>query len=321
MRISEYVCELLYRYNCVIIPELGAFLTQRIPATLAEDNQLFYPPKKQIFFNGQINSNDGLLANYISKCEQISYEDANFKIRRFVQEIYEELNTKGIVSFYEIGDFTLNTENKLVFNAKHTVNYLTESFGLATLKTSEIARVIETPFVSKPPVITINNDSNDSKKGSNPILKYAAVGILLLGISGIALKSSKSKLDNYNTQQVLAANNEINDRIQSASFVLEIEESLPAILVEINKPKPEVTNTNKPTYHIIAGAFRERANATKKINQLTRKGFNPIYIGKNSYGLHQVAYQSFTDESEAINNLNKLKKAENSAAWLLTTNN
>ena len=320
MTISEYVCELLYRYNCVIIPELGAFLTQRIPATLADHNQLFYPPKKQISFNEQINTNDGLLANYIAKCEQTSYENANFKIKRFVQEIREELNSKGIVSFYEIGDFTLNTENKLVFSAKHTVNYLTESFGLETLTTSEITRATGIPVPAKTPVIAINN-TNDSKKGSNPILKYAAVGVLLLGISGIALKSSKNNLDDYNTKQISAAESEVNNRIQSASFVLDIEESLPAILVEINTPKSEVIDASGPTYHIIAGAFRARTNATKKIKQLTRKGFEPIYIGKNSYGLHQVAYESFTNESEAINSLNKLKKTENPAAWLLTVNN
>lgn len=318
MTLSEYVCELLYRYNCVIIPELGAFLTRRIPATLAKDERLFYPPKKQISFNKQINTNDGLLANYIAKCEGISYENANFKIKRFVQEIHDELQTKGTVSFYEIGDFTLSTENNLVFNAKHTVNYLTESFGLSNVTASEVTRVVDVPSTEEVPVISINNKSKNTKKESSPFLKYAAVGILLLGISGVAIKSNSS----YQAQKSIAVENKINDHIQSASFVLEIEESLPAILVEVNTPsKPETIVSNTTTYHVIAGAFREYANATKKMKQLASKGYNPLYIGQNSYGLHQVAYQAFENESEAINSLKKFKKTENPSAWLLTTNN
>jgi len=51
-------------------------------------------------------------------------------------------------------------------------------------------------------------------------------------------------------------------------------------------------------HHIIAGAFRYRTNANKKINQLKRRGFNPSYIGTNPFGLHMVAYETFTDSKK-----------------------
>lgn len=311
MTLSEYICELLYRYNCVIIPDFGAFLTQRIPASMSEEAQLFYPPQKRISFNNQIVNNDGLLANYIAKCEAISYEDANTKIRQFVQEINHELDTKEKVSFSEIGFFTINFEQNLTFEPLHTVNYLTESFGLAPLKTVEVTRTDKTIPAATNVASTIPETKIIPQK-SNYILKYAAVGVLLLGISGIGINSHKQKINAYNTQQYVEAEHEVKQQLQSASFVFDVKEALPSINIEIKKPEISAN------YHIIAGAFREYKNATKKLRQLNQKGFKAKYIGKNKYGLHQVTYDSFSNENDAINALNHLKRTENPAAWLLT---
>jgi len=305
MLVPEYICELLYRYNCVIIPNFGAFLTQRIPATIPEGTQLFYPPQKRISFNKQIVDNDGLLANYIAKSEHISYEESNLKIRQFVLDINQQLNTKGRVSLSEIGFFTINHEQKLIFEPLHTVNYLTEAFGLTPLKTNLVTRIFEPEQIVKLPPSITETEANAPSQKNNYLLKYAAVGVLLLGISGVGLKS-------YNNSQELQASKAVKQELQSASFVFNVEEALPSIDIEIEKQHTHIN----PNYHIIAGAFREYKNATKKLRQLKRKGYDASYIGENKYGLHQVAYSSFTNENKAINTLNRLKKTENAAAWL-----
>ena len=46
MQLETYISDLLYRYECVTIPEFGAFLTQPISATIDEASNAFYPPKK-----------------------------------------------------------------------------------------------------------------------------------------------------------------------------------------------------------------------------------------------------------------------------------
>jgi len=318
MTLSEYICELLYRYNCVIIPEFGAFLTERIPATISQEANLFYPPQKRISFNNQIVNNDGLLANYIAKKETISYENANSKIQQFIQEINQELNSKGKISFSEIGFFTIDSAGNLTFEPLHTTNYLTESFGLPTLKTSEILRNTETltNSIQKYEVKEIKavTKTEVAPQKSSYILKYAAVGVLLLGIGGIGLKSHKQNIDAYNTKLYVDAEQVVTQQLQSASFVFDVPEALPAINIEVKKPESNID------YHIIAGAFREYKNVTKKLRKLRKKGFDAKYIGKNKYGLHQVTYASFSNQNEAINNLNRLKRTENASAWLLTVN-
>ena len=81
MQISTYINDLLYRYECVIIPGFGAFLTQYQSARI--ENNSFHPPGKALLFNRQLQANDGLLANYVASAENCSYELALQKIRNF----------------------------------------------------------------------------------------------------------------------------------------------------------------------------------------------------------------------------------------------
>ena len=62
MQVSQYIQELLYQYECVTIPNFGAFLTRSFEAKL-DDNGKFFPPRKEVTFNQLLSSNDGILGN------------------------------------------------------------------------------------------------------------------------------------------------------------------------------------------------------------------------------------------------------------------
>ena len=59
MQLETYISDLLYRYECVSVPGFGAFLTQRVSAKINDTTNTFYPPKKTVSFNEQIQKNDG----------------------------------------------------------------------------------------------------------------------------------------------------------------------------------------------------------------------------------------------------------------------
>ena len=77
MILANSINDLLYRYNCVIIPDFGGFVTNKISAKMNKAPNTFYPPAKQITFNSHLKVNDGLLANYIASSENISFEKAS----------------------------------------------------------------------------------------------------------------------------------------------------------------------------------------------------------------------------------------------------
>src|SRR5690606_8086535 len=90
MQLSNYIADLLYRYECVIIPGFGAFLTRSQSARIDESTHTFYPPSKVLSFNKQLQVNDGLLANYVASVEKCSYAMALQKVRNFASHLSSE---------------------------------------------------------------------------------------------------------------------------------------------------------------------------------------------------------------------------------------
>ena len=105
MILANYISDLLYRYECVIVPEFGGFVTNKIGAKINESNDTFYPPSKQITFNSHLNINDGLLANYIASLENISFDEASKAIPLAVITWQHKLQTKPV----EIGSIGVLT--------------------------------------------------------------------------------------------------------------------------------------------------------------------------------------------------------------------
>lgn len=307
MQLEHYISDLLYRYECVTVPNFGAFLSQRVSATVHDSTNAFYPPKKRLSFNEQIQTNDGLLAHYIADVEKIPFETATQKIAKRVKALKSYLIEGETLAFENIGDLKLNNEEKIEFTPSYHLNYLTDAFGLSQLVSPAVAREAykETVEAIEEVVpITITPEKRKTKL----YIKYAAVGIIALTLGGIGISNYYiNDIANQNQIAQEEANAQLDTKIQEATFV--ISNPLPTVTLNVTK---QVGN-----YHIVAGAFRVEANSDKKVEQLKNEGFKARKIGVNRHGLHQVAYASYQDRYEALRALNEVRKTSNPDAWLL----
>ncbi|WAC01122.1 SPOR domain-containing protein [Lacinutrix neustonica] len=307
MQLEHYISDLLYRYECVTVPNFGAFLSQRVSATVHETTNAFYPPKKSLAFNEQIQTNDGLLARYIADVEDVSFERATEKIANQVKSLKSYLIEGEVVAFENIGDLKLNNEGKIVFSPSYHLNYLTDAFGLSQLVSPPVTREVykETvEAIEKVIPITVTAE----KRKAIPYLKYAAAAIIALTIGGFGV--SNYHINNIATQNEMAqeeANAQLDTKIQEATFI--ISNPLPTVTLKVTK--------QTGNYHIVAGAFRVEANSDKKVEQLQAQGFKARKIGMNRYGLHQVAYATYENRFEALRVLNEIRESSNEDAWLL----
>lgn len=140
MQITTYINDLLYRYECVIIPGFGALLTQYHSARIDSETHILYPPSKTLSFNRQLQTNDGLLANYIASVEKCSYESSLQKLRNYTKKLSIQLTEGATVSLSNIGDFHLNDENSVQFLPSSNQNFNTTSFGLSSVGISKVSR-------------------------------------------------------------------------------------------------------------------------------------------------------------------------------------
>jgi len=140
MKIARYIGDLLYDYECVVIPGLGGFLTNDKPASIQSNTHHFHPPYKQVMFNAYLKTNDGLLIKYIARKEKISYKEAKAQVDEFVYLCNNALKSGEKVNFYKVGSLYLNNNGKIIFEQDNTINYNADAFGLTGFVSPAVRR-------------------------------------------------------------------------------------------------------------------------------------------------------------------------------------
>ena len=151
LSIPKHINNLLYSHECVIVSGLGAFIVNEESTIIDENKNLFSPFKKIISFNPEIKKNDGLLANYISEIENISFEEACVKIASFVNRILIKINNGDAYHLETIGLLQLNNSGYIVFKKEEELNFNPDSFGLDSFYFPQIKKqsnFIQTQYIS-----------------------------------------------------------------------------------------------------------------------------------------------------------------------------
>ena len=290
MKISSYIFELLQSHDCVIVPNFGALVARNISAKISSDGSKIFPPNKELSFNKNLVKNDGLLINAISSIENISYEGAEQKISNWVRRTNKKLEKQRYIEIKNIGSISLEN-TKYVFVPNQNSIFLKSSYGFNSIDSSQITR--------------------RQKSINNNYLKYAAILIVFLSLTGVFTKSYFDSVNEFNKASYAEANLEIEKKIQKATF--NINTSLPVVKLPIRK--------QYGSFHIIAGSFRLKENSLKMISQLKEKGFiEARKVGVNKVGLLQVAYNSYDTVEEARLALSEIRTKQDLNAWLLIKN-
>lgn len=320
MGVEHYLNELLYRYNCVVIPGFGAFLTQKKSAVLHKASNTFYPPTKILSFNKQLTSNDGLLVSYMAQAEKKGYEVMLRSVNDTVKNWNIVLQKGERLPLPNVGELWQNTEGKILFQPSEKVNYLTSSFGLVPFVSKPVTREVlkeEVVQLEEKIPFTITPEARTSTT-IRPYLKYAAIFLLALSTGLAGYTTYQNGIESQQMAQE-DAQEQVSKHIQEATFFDTSPLELPVLNLNISSTADKALKTatkGQKIHHIIAGAFRFKTNADKKIRQLKRRGFNPSYIGTNKFGLYMVAYESFTDSKKALSTLKEIRQSHSKDAWL-----
>jgi CCDC81-like prokaryotic HU domain 1/CCDC81-like prokaryotic HU domain 2/SPOR domain len=154
--IGDYLKKLLYQYDCLVVPGLGAFLTHAVSASYNERDGLFLPPRRRLAFNEAMRLDDGILINYLMFHERCNREAALAHIDAFVQEIRQSAHQLGSYTIDGIGLFSLNAENSLQFDPELRHNFLSSAYGLAPVHVQSASVLLAQPVTELVNVFTRN---------------------------------------------------------------------------------------------------------------------------------------------------------------------
>jgi hypothetical protein len=339
--VDHYISELLFLHDCVILPDFGGFVGNQQSAKLNNITSILIPPSKQILFNANLKTNDGLLITHVSNQENISQDSAKNEVVDFATQISAKLHSSKVLRIDKIGLFTLGKEGNVIFLQDSTNNYSLDAFGMKATHNKAISRANEV----EEKVVSIIQNIRTQNNNPKMFLKVAAVIIPLIALSYLSI-SQQDKISNIYTQMAtlnpftatevftpvtiinadkiidisIQDNNTLNNQNKDAIDWEKIAKELDEKELTTNKKSNTTKKTRIKTsykenhYYIIAGAFAKQENAQKMMAKLKTGNYNAEIVEGGIF--MRVSYNSFTNKEDAIVALKEIKQ-ENPSAWLL----
>lgn len=334
MNLEKHISNLLYLYDCIIIPDFGGLLTQKTSAQFNSKTCEFLPPTKKLRFNSSLKNNDGLLINYISQVENNSFSEVSNLVQNSIKKWKAVLVAGKKLTLKNIGVFHLNKEGSLVFEPLKEINYAKDSFGLIPIKAPYILR----------------EEKVHTKTSFFPVKKalMAVAGVLLLAFVGTLGYTQKDQVK-YQMATLFDLTSSVED-VAHYSFIshdpalypqphvmepitnkelesVKIKDVQKKVVKQpaIKKKKKETKVIKKPVvakksvgkYQLIGGAFKNKINAHKRLKELKAKGYHNAQILGVLSGMTIVSYNTYHSQQEAQKEVNRLKN-QGKQVWLRT---
>jgi nucleoid DNA-binding protein len=343
--IQLYISELLYVSDCVIIPGLGGFVANSRSAFLNPAQHTFSPPVRRIAFNASLRTNDGLLANYVSRREGITYGDAVTKIKYFVEDVINRLQLDEVVQFEKIGSLNFDGESRIQFEPDTTENYSLDAFGLTPIHSPAIRR--EEGAKVKP--IKVKGEKKSWQAWRLLELIPAAAVFALLVFNPNVIQKLNTGLaqilplhEIYRAPEVKYSGVEDPnaapfkiapvvkesvlpapvDSIPTTTPVQEteltpVDSTLVAPVVKEVETVVESHDRSARSFYVVGGCFRSEENAKNLVAEADLLGYDASIIGQNDQGLYVVSLFSSNKMSDVQAELSTIKMEFEKNAWVL----
>ncbi len=355
IELERHIEILLLSNDCVIVPDLGGFMTHHVHARFDKEDNCFLPPLRTLGFNPQLTINDSMLAISYVEAYDISYPEALRRIEDEVNELKQHLQNDGSYELNDIGTLSLNEDGNYMF-APCEAGILTPSlYGLSSyeMKLLDVAEAPKQPEriekkedESSASVIPMaasaeyasyqeNEDEQDDdfiKIKFTWVRNAIAVAAVLLAIFVLALPTGKTEMM---TRTISNLNNTILFGMMSKdtnTSKIEIKKqdlqhkvnhadtTIKKTAIPPQQPQAKVDSVKQSGYCIVLASYVTKHNAKIFIEQLQKRGYQDsrIYINNN---ITRVVYGHFDSQNDAYNALKDIHNHKDlSEAWVYKFN-
>jgi nucleoid DNA-binding protein len=147
--LSKMVKELILDDDKVVLPGLGAFVAEIVPATFSDKGYTINPPYRKLYFRSKPDEGTALATLY-AESNGVSMDVAERVMTDFISELKSVLFARKTVVFPGLGRLRATKENTVFFVADEDLDIYPEGFALEpiSLKThvetpEEVASVVE----------------------------------------------------------------------------------------------------------------------------------------------------------------------------------
>ena len=332
IELSRHIENLLLKHNCVIVPQLGGFVTQYVPARYISEEQIFLPPYRSVGFNPRLKHNDGLLIQSYMQAYDTSYPETIRLIEEAVAQVKEQLQASGEFELNNIGKLILRIDGSYDFSPCEAGVVSPALYGFDSFSIQAVATVGSSgkTVLATDEVIRGNSKRNYTLSISRELVNYVAAAVCAVFFYFL-----------WATPTVNITNTRQNEACSIIPHLPEVSSGVPKAIQPVNR-KPVVNKEQnfkatddreeenhamltseksmvpaQETYTIVLASSIARKGAETYIEQLRGRGYQHARISIEKKMI-RVIYDSFQTEEEAYKALNELRKDKNFAeAWVM----
>ena len=130
--LSKMVKELILDNDKVVLPGLGCFVAEIVPAYFSDKGYTINPPYRKLYFRARPDEGE-LLVEFYAKSNSLAREVAEKIIKDFVAELRTVLHAKKVVVFPGLGRLRATKENNIFFIADEDLDIYPEGLGLGPI--------------------------------------------------------------------------------------------------------------------------------------------------------------------------------------------
>ncbi|MDR1918719.1 MAG: SPOR domain-containing protein [Tannerellaceae bacterium] len=321
LRIVSHLEYLLRVHDCVVVPQLGGFVLQAVPASYITEEHVFYPMHREIVFNPSLKHHDGLLPEEYMNAYGVSFQVANRMVEEDVEDIKALLFKELKVSLGNVGTLRRGEEGQIVFQSGDSGFFSVTSYGLTPfqVKTWETLQREDAPFVH-----TAQKRNTYYIPVNRSVLRgiastAAAIALFLLISTPVKEITPSSYVASFIPTEMVKTN---KVQLTPSTVTPAPERTKATVATATVKAKAKVEKEEKlPAYYVIIGSVKTKKQADEfisKVDRTTLKRVNRI-TGNDRI---RVYADKFTDKSKAEAYLAKIRQnSKYRDAWLYTRRN
>ena len=300
VKFEVIIAQLLLKHDCVIVPQLGGFVTFYKSAVIHPINHSIQPPSKQLGFNRHLTTSDGLLLNNYVKSTGEAIPKAQAELEQWTQQILNHLANGQKAHLDGIGTLWTDAQGQMQFVPSE--KFITDftSFGLSNIQLpaqSQVSSGIQTTktawkklavaasvavLLASGLFVFQHNTTNADTAGWNPDLtassnqKSERSSVPNIVIEPTEQNFQKEFLDLWNAKPIAVgqlANQNVEKTADSRS--IQKNDNQP-VLNERSKESKSSTAWGKSW--VVGGVFKSRDNAQEQVTTMKSQGFTNAQV-------------------------------------------
>ena len=168
--LSKMVKELILDNDKVVLPGLGCFVAEMVPATFSDKGYTINPPYRRLSFRARPDTGDELIDFYV-EANGLEREVACRILGDFIRELRQIIFTKKVVVLPGLGRLRATKENNLFFIPDEDLDIYPAGLGLEPIS---LKSHVETPQEVAAAISGLKSIMSEVSDGAKNAVRHSA---------------------------------------------------------------------------------------------------------------------------------------------------